>query len=275
MKKLLLLGMAVSLAAILIVGCSDDDDECPTCPTDPQQGLVFGDMSIDGGELECWGMIVGIDGSVPDVDSIKLNTSLMELEFGGEGISAWNFDYEEPAGSLASGDTVQVTFYMPGATATAQVKLLDYDDDRPTGFNYPTDYPYDTVAIGDSIAVSWNAVSNADWYNVQMAYYYDSLGTHAELRESYYQTVTSIVVPASLLDYNGYVRVYVYPISGPMPDEGGNISGQVLKGAIVSSSYESIRVYVGTGDAWPSSPIDMSSNDPERLSVDRLMDMYQ
>ncbi|MCD6249252.1 MAG: hypothetical protein J7J98_02815 [candidate division Zixibacteria bacterium] len=260
MKRHILVAMTFCLALILVVGCSDDD-ECPTCPAFVQKLIVYGQTTVDGSDLYLYTYVFDVDGDVPEVDSVKIDGNLCQTQTAYEAVPIFVAGHEGPAGSLASGDNVSITIYAPTGSGTATVKLLDDDNDAPVGFNHPTDSPYDTVAIGDSIVVSWSPVANADWYGVYRSYSYDSSGTHAYWSEQTWQTTTSITVPASSVSYNGYYYFSVMPSTGPRPDQAGNVSGSVVKGTINSMSDESLNVYVGTGDAYPG-PTVSQEDDP-------------
>ena len=256
MKRHIVVALTLALALILVAGCSDDD-ECPTCPPVAVQNyILYGYTGLDqnGTELDLYTYIFGVDGSVPVVDSIKIADGLCELRTMYDAVSICAGRYEGPAGTLSSGDNVTVTAYTPSGVGSATVALLDDDADTPIGFNHPVESPYDTVAIGEAITVSWSPVANADWYGVYYGYSYDSSGVHDNWNEWSAQTTTSISIPVSQVLYNGYFRFNITPMTGPRPDQTGNVSGGTMRGTVNSSSYEYLRIYVGTGDAYPSSP---------------------
>lgn len=272
MRKKGLIALLLIMAAPLIFwGCSDDED-CPTCSDVTQLGVIYGDMAIDGDELELYGYILALDAFPIAVDSITVDGNLGEVdEYIGDGGSSVSMDYDGPAGSLDSGDDVELALYMPGGICRATVTLLDEDDDRPGILGWADDNPYDTVATGSEIVIAWNKVDHADWYLVSDFYRYDSSGTEATHREEYYITDTTLTVPASRTGYNGYHGFSVVAVTGPHPDSHvGSMTCGIIKGVVHSMAYEYFQIIIGNGlyDPISASPVILET--PE-ISISEIL----
>lgn len=247
----------MSLILVLLfafVGCSDDD-ECASCPGMTQKAVAIGDLELDDG-LYFWANIIGVDGKVPDVDSVRVAGELAEtytgFNEGGPGVYVQYEEYEggpmKPASTYANGDLVLVEIFTPSGVSTCSEKVLDYDLSRPVPIDWSYNYPYDTVDIGTELTVSWNTVEYADWYAVEAEYDYDSSGIQNETRSYFNTTGTTVTIPAASVGFNGRYYMRIRPITGPLPDDAqGNITGGVVRGVIGSSSYRSFNIYVGTG----------------------------
>lgn len=265
MKRYIVFGIVLIVTLVLVAGCGDED--CPTCPPFAQQLIVSGVASVANFGLGLGAYVWDVDGDVPAVDSVKIGGHLCELRTTFQGIPMVSARFEGVAGPLGSGDNVSITVYTPSGSGTATVKLLDGELDKPVGFNYPVDAPYGTVAVGDSIVVSWSAVANADWYSVSRSYRYDSSGTAAYWSTREWQTDTSLTIPASMMDYNGYYRFTIGPTTGPRPDQAGNMSGDVINGTINSNTGESLDVQVGSGYPFGGSPPPWIESEPDLLML--------
>ena len=274
-RALLVLGMILITGSLAFIGCSDDDD-CPTCAASAQKAVMFGGGQIDDGELEFYCYLIGIDGLIPDIDSAKVDGHLMEMESGyGEGGGMVWAEYDGPAGGLSSGDDVTAVIYTPTGTSSVTFTLLEDDVDDPQAIGWEMDYPYDTVALDQAIVITWNSIPNADWYFFDYDYQMDSAGTHVYRgNDEIYMTDTTFTIPASETGYNGYYYIDIIAVAGPTPDAAsGNITGDVVKGMVLSTCYNDFQIYLGTGDAWPVAAAPDPIRDNELRVVKSLMNM--
>ncbi|MCP4570033.1 MAG: hypothetical protein GY841_20830 [FCB group bacterium] len=272
MRKKEFIAVLLILAAPLIFwGCGDDED-CLTCSDITQLAIMFGQADIDNGELEFYGYIIALDAFSPAVDSAKVNGHLAELDdYIGENGSSVSIDYDGPAGSLDTGDEIEVIVYTPTGICRAMVTLLDQDADKPIILGWASDSPYDTVTIGSEIVVTWNKVAHADWYLFYTYYRYDSLGTETRIREEIYITDTTQTILASQTGYNGYMSFDVVAMTGPHPDSHiGNVTGGVIKGIVRSTAYEGFRVYIGDGQYDPMSQTSVIEESSE-ISISEIL----
>lgn len=273
MKKLLIVGLIVVLFVLALSGCSDDTD-CPTCPQFTQEGIALFYAYVYDNELNCFGMMYGLDGNFISLDSVIVDTFKMEIEQSfGEGMATYcsledggfmgasksPIDFSSAA---ASGDTVDLKIYTPNGVTESSVAVLDDQNDIPVIYNWPVDYPYDTVAQSTEITVAWAPVANAEYYAVDWRFYHNHDGVPQNLDTTIaVSTDTSFVIPASLLGYDGRIYIDVYAINGPDLTDSGNLTGGVLKGRFNSITGEYFRIYIGTGDPYPPTTIDLSEKE--------------
>ena len=251
-KSLLIFGLLLFIWSLILTGCSDDD-ECALCPELAQKGIVLGGIELQGSGIYCWVYVVGSDGFLPDVDSVKFEGNDMELQIGyGEGGAVVYCFYEGSSAGYSSGDDVSIYYFTPAGTCSTTVAMLYDPDDEPEIIDWATSYPNDTVALGEDIEVHWHPVDNAEWYHLEFDYSFDSLGSHAYRDIEAFTTDTTFTIPGSESPYNGYYYLYITPVNGPRPDATeGNVMGTALNGIVTSIVYYNFRVYVGNGDAWP------------------------
>lgn len=272
MKKYLLLGCLALAVLVMAIGCSDDD-ECPNCPEVTQQMVAYGYMQLYDGSLSMYCSVVGLDGLLPDVDSVKVGTELAEMEpYFGMGGGVYEVYYSEDGDMMSKtawsgGDVVPVTIYTPSGTAQASPVVLEYREDFPHVIGWDTAYPYtDTLALNEAFTLDWHPVELADYYMVTLDYSKDSAGVHVYTYETFVVEDTTYTHAAGLTPYNGYIYVDVYAITGPnYMTSTGNITGAVADGLIASLAYEYFTIYIGTGDPYPSPDI---TEDPAERQVD-------
>ncbi len=265
MKKILILGLILTLTVLALSGCSDDTD-CPTCPQFTQEGLAMFYANLYSNELSSFGILYGIDGKFVDVDSVKIDTFKMDIEqYFGEGMATYcslGGGYKASSNSIdkissitySSGDTVELKIYTPSGMSQASVVILDDPNDSPVIYDWGVDYStYDTVAQSTEISVAWAPISNADYYVVDWRFDHNHDGVRQDLDTTFSVTDTSFVVPDSLLGYDGRLYIYVYAINGPDLNDNGNLTGGVIKGRFNSITDEYFRIYIGTGDPYPPS----------------------
>ncbi|MCP4570035.1 MAG: hypothetical protein GY841_20840 [FCB group bacterium] len=275
-RALLVLGMILVAASMAFIGCSDDED-CPTCVTTAQKAVMFGGGQLDDGELEFYCYLIGIDGLIPDIDSVKVDGQKADMESGyGEGGGMVWAEYEGPAGGLDSGDDITVVVYTPTGTSSVTFTLLEDEVDDAQAIGWEMDYPYDTVALDQSIEITWNSIPNADWYFFDYDYSFDSAGTNVYRgNKEIYMTDTTFTIPASETGYNGYYYIDITAVAGPSPDAStGNVTGDVVKGMVISTCYNSFQIYLGTGDAWPVAAAPNPMENDKLRAVEVLMNMH-
>ncbi len=278
MKKIILTISLVVIALLIFAGCSDDDD-CTTCPEMTQRAIMMGWMDLDEGYLGFWGYIVGVTGAIPDVDSVRVDGNLAEMEtgYGEGGVGIWvqweESGYDKSGAEYVSGDTVYVEIFTPYGKCECREKVLDDYYDDPVVLDWAVNYPYDTVAINTAITVEWEPIEHADWYGVELEYDYYTGGVYDERITVFYTTNESFTIAASDVEYDGRYYIRIRPCTGPYPDaDNGNIIGGVIEGSIGSSTYESFRIYVGTGQYKVA--LDGLESDEADQSLGAFLDAY-
>jgi len=128
---------------------------------------------------------------------------------------------------------------------------MDEDSDKPEIYDWRLDYPYDTVALNTEITVTWGSIARADFYATRWGYSHNHNGTYMEFDTLFWSSDTTFTIPASYLDYNGRVYFDIYAINGPTFEEAGNITGEIIKGRLISVADEYFTIYIGDGDAYP------------------------
>ena len=268
-KKWFCVISALLTLSLAFVGCSDD---CANCPNENQTSVMFGEVGVDEGQLEFYGMIFGIDGTFPDIDSVRVDGRLAELEGAlEEGVGQY-VRYESPDNDNmhVSGEIVYIEIFTPGGKSECNIKALEDDADEPELImDYSPDWPYDTVAIGTDISFDWHPVTAADFYVVDIYYRW---GPGDSTTDSYeIITDTSFTLPGSASQYDGYYYFYIVAVAGPNPMvDDGNITGEVVKGMINSSESEGFDLYIGDGDPYDG-PVKSPVADEEHQTVDNIM----
>ena len=258
MKKLLLISSLVAVLMLLAAGCSDDD-ECPTCPQFVQKALMMAEIETYDGEIQMWGSIFGLNGRLPDIDSVKLEGMDVEMHAAMDAGASYYYlqynaggEFSKPS-DWASGDTVLVEVFTPDGKCESRCTLLDSEEDEPEIIGWSSNYPYDTVEVNTSITIDWHPIDGADYYYLSVNYEYDSAGTYEHTSHWVEIHDTTYTIPASDLDYNGRLYMDLGPVSGPsMTSSAGNITGGFVKGWVVSTTYDYFTIYVGTGDPYPA-----------------------
>lgn len=247
MKKLLLTGLILSVLIFgLLIGCSDDD-ECSTCPENTQEGVAVFYAGVHNGDLDCYGVVYGIDARFIDLDSALIGTHLLEQDqYFGEGMATYCGLSEESNISASSGQTYTIKLYTPGGTSQGSVMLLEDDVDMPEVVDWRLNYPYDTVEISTDVDITWGTVAKADFYTVDWSFeYYD--GNYHRIDSTFITNDTTFTIPGNLLDRNGYIYLDIYSIKGPEFDAVGNFTGKI-KGRIISAAGEYFQIVVGFSD---------------------------
>ena len=244
MRKLLILGLLVGVAG-LIAGC--DDDECVSCPDTSQQAMVVGMATTNSGDVSFSSFLFATDGGAPiKLDSVTVAGERGAVNYFSE-LRYYGASYGGSLG-LASGDTLVVKFFSSSGNSIGRIKLLDVNSDRPVNFNHPQSNPYDAVALGDQITVTWDEVSTADWYEIFTAYAFDSSGTGVQRQDFSVVTEPLFTIPGTKTQYEGQYYISVMAGSGPNPEGTSvNVSGGVIEGMITSRVSNSLYITVGTG----------------------------
>jgi hypothetical protein len=236
------LGLMI-LGSITFLGCGDDD--CPACPQDVKNAIMFAQIQLLSGDLFFYGQISCEDAMMPDVDSVKLEENNVALtEVFGTGLVGLSFSGFYPRGDLVSGDTVRIDIFTPYGNSVCELPLLAYLKDEPFIIDWSMG---DTVARNTDIEINWYQVVNAEWYAVSTTYYF-GLGPYEYRQNRSYTTDTTFTIPASETSMNGNYNIFVYAVTGSMPDvEGGNIAGNYVKGVINSVMGTGFSIIVGDG----------------------------
>ena len=261
---------AMIALSLIFVGCSDDD--CPNCPNADQTAVMFGEVEIDGGQIEFYGAIFGIDGGMPDIDSVRVDGELALIEdYIGEGIGSYmEYQSNDLGDPHTSGEIINIRVFTPTGMSECNAVALEDDADEPELImEYSQYYPYDTVAIGTDISFDWHPVANADFYVVDVYYRWGPEDDRTE-----YYTVTNdttFSIPGSETQYDGYYYFYIIAAAGPNPlVDDGNITGDVVKGMINSYQSDGFDLYIGDGNPWDG-PVKSSIIEDERPTADDIM----
>lgn len=248
MKKILFTGLILTFLILgLLIGCSDDN-ECTTCP-DTQEGVAIFYAGVYNGDLDCFGIVYGIDARFVDIDSAFIGThELMYEQYFGEGMATYCTLDENSNIPASSGQNYTIKLYTAGGTSQGSISLLDNNLDKPVIAEWAMDYPYDSVAINTEIVVTWAEVAQADFYTIDWRYEYTD-GTYHEIDSTFITDDTTITIPASILNYDGRIYFDIYSVKGPEFNDAGNLNGPI-KGRIISSAYEYFRVYIGNGNPY-------------------------
>ncbi len=266
---ILFIGIIV-IAGFIFYGCSEDD--CPDCPSVSQEAFMIGEAQLDGAELEFYGMIFGIDGTMPSIDSVKVEGKLAEStnDYGEFGYGVY-VEYDSARGDLVSGDTITVAIYTPGGICYCSVKVLDEDLDEPVIIDWSLSWPYDTIDVNDPLEIDWHPVGNADWYMVKARY---NLSSAPDQDTTYFLTDTTVTITNTA--HEGEYWLSVYAMTGPTPNTpGGNITGGIVKGYILSSEGDYFDVYIRdlsepSGNTHP----DEDNDRPEENILNILKEIY-
>ncbi|MBD3404247.1 hypothetical protein GF420_15260 [candidate division GN15 bacterium] len=271
MRKYLVLGVVLLAAIVLsqLIACSDDED-CPTCPTFTQQAVLVGEAQVDGGELEAYMYAFGVDGLIPDVDSVTVDGLRMWSQLGGEGVMAWMFGMDTLT-TRTSGDSIDVHIYTPGGMCSCTMRLLEDDVDDPVILNFPDTYPGDTVDADAAFDVVWSDVPNADYYAVMLESSWQDGGSWVYDDTVVISSDTVFTVPAERVANAGRLYVDILAATGPHPFQGtGNITGSVVQGAINSICYYGVRIVVVDGVTMAPAGPDEDPEAREREVISRV-----
>lgn len=251
---IILLGTLLAFL-VVVIGCSDDD--CPTCPNRSQTATAVGTLSLsDDGYIGAYGQVVGVNGQIPIVDSIRIDTMKADFETGVTGTNVKEFEYHSGVTTYVGGDTVSVSFHTPSGVSTARVKLLVYPDDAvviDSGFR-----AYDSAETAEFF---WESSPNADWYFLETNFQYYNVDD--ELVNSLHRLVkgvddTTLTIPGDSLAYNGRLTIWLVAGTGADPmSAAGNITGGYVGGNIMSGVFIGHHMPVGSG---------LPTKSPETLS---------
>lgn len=234
MKQLILtIGLSLMILA-LVAGCSDDEENCPTCPTFSQTAVASGQAFLSQNELVVHAEIVGLQGQEAALDSVTVQGLPASLEIGMMGTTYTHVLFEDSTLGLVSGDTIEVRFYTPEGVSSARTKVLRTPDDGVhvlSGFQ-----DYDSGATATFV---WSSSPNADWYRIRTTFMSeDSTGALVRRRHAYVQSIddTTFTIPGDSLSYVGSLELYLEVGTGADPSSGsGNITGGSVRGLVTSS----------------------------------------
>lgn len=255
MKNYTIMIGIVILALVLAAGCGDDD-KCPVCPEYTQTAVVLGNMYLNAGILSVGGDVIGINGFKPELDSIKINDTLIPLGASMMGTDVIHFQMYQLASVLSGGDTVAAYFYAPTGTSTAKVKLLDFSTDA---VNLISPSPGQNFALQTDVDMEWDDIANADWFQVRLDYrFLDSSGVEDTVQFESIQTDTIYTVPGNMLVYNGNLILRLAAGTGHRPDASqGNVSGPAIKGNMSSTYTFPTSFSIGSGLRAAGAPVDV------------------
>ncbi|MDZ7860325.1 MAG: hypothetical protein U5O15_06615 [Candidatus Krumholzibacteriota bacterium] len=243
LKNRLVFLVLVVMAALFIVGCGDDDEVAG--PTSGPATFTNGEIYTYSGNGLYFGVYMHVQGGgYPDIDSIKVDTALVDVDesywwsYADPYWYAYYYEGKDPS-DYESGDSVRVSMYGSGLSSSCNIKILDYDDDEPEIITPASGTTVDTSA---TVKVVWNKVENAEYYAIRTELYTGSW----EYNNTYTRD-TTYTVPAEFTGENvDYFYVYVLSTCGPDPaNYNGNWTGELTNGYLYShSGYDYTRVYV-------------------------------
>lgn len=245
MRRLMVF-LACAAALLATAGCGED--ECPTCPAPPTHPLLYatGTVAVEGYLLKAFIEIYDINGTGDRVDSAFVDGLFWYLciteepgTVAGDGRQLISYLGSDlcPSDLLLEffpGYTTELTFFCRGVEHRTLIHLLDETASRPANLQATPAEATDTVHI------SWNPVTGAEWYAIRMRTKYNFAGPWTWDFFSVDSTSIDAPLPVS---YNmiAYLDIYVAAGTGPEPVEGrpaSNISGPHITGTIYSVSNE-------------------------------------
>jgi len=280
MKQWLLVLASLLLLSFFMVGCSDDDEDCPACPSTEDEvtpkGFVTGSVYLIPEAYFEYIYIYGYGAIPPNIDSMKVGDSLLF----GDDFFDYNYDedyhdnywtvyFDEDGGSYMyeHGDMATVMFYGNGMSSTCTFKILDADSAEANIVSPLHDG--DTLSSdADSSTIIWDRAYDADYYSIWLefccGYGYDYTNKY------YYTTDTTFKLTSAMLpDSLRYVYVMVTPFTGPNPQTGAsNITGDYLTGKIYSFGWNDyIRIYGWYPAPTPKAVGDVNIEEPPRKEL--------
>jgi hypothetical protein len=246
MKRSITAIAVILMMTVCYSGCSDEVS-CQLCPPPPSapELFVIGSASFDGpytltvafDVFNTAGTARRVESAVADdqplcVRDVPYSTSgdghQLVRTLGGEYC---------PTGVIlefSATDTTSFGFYCDSELHSAELHLLDPDDDVPRNLTATADPASATLDI------SWDPVGDAEWYSLKVRSKFNFSGPWAW--DFYVVDSTSITVPlpipyAQLLD----ARIYVAACTGARPDAAGNehnVHGPYMTGNVCSVSNE-------------------------------------
>jgi len=116
---------------------------------------------------------------------------------------------------FGSGDIADITLGGPGGDLTVPIKMLRCPDDsiRIIGPEEGS-----TVNQEQDFEIVWHEVANADWYGLEIYFWYDSLGHHVST--SYYASSTDSTATIRAQNREGNFVIFVIAVTGPVPGTG-------------------------------------------------------
>ncbi len=166
--------------------------------------------------------------------------------------------YFNPADSerFFSGDTANIEIFSESDTFTVPLKLLRHPDDSIVTISPLNN---DSIDVSTDFEVTWHQMPNADWYGLEVWFWYDSLGHN--VNDNYYMSTqdTSILIPGEWHNKVGRYAFWIIGVTGPVPGTGdANLAYDNIRGFLYSCTYTTY-LYVDIGDGLPTGEIDMIS----------------
>lgn len=275
MRRLIALLLLLAASLLFLGGCSDDEE--PLAPAPAPKYLIVG-MVILRPYVDFMGTITPINGQANEIDSVLIGDSSATIAKTGSYVEgnnyAYNFAYFNPDDSLRfhSGDTATIRIVNGSEVATVRLKLVAMPDDSLKPIDQP---PSSSVPRNTEVTFEWQSAANADWYSVY--YIYDtSIVFGSELTIVYdYATDTTYTVPASILTANGELRMFIAPVTGPIPGLTGNVKSTTMTGSFYSWAIPGVREpwTVNIGAGLPSTPLKTNEVSTRKM-LDQLRLQY-
>ncbi len=282
---LLLLALSMTVAAAFI-GCGDDD--CASCPeTVTPLGHTQGMIRLQAGYTSTTLDVFSNGAVAPNIDSVRVGDSLVDLGQGWELYSMWPYvdahwlitfnESGDPSTSMYDhGDLATINVWGEGRSGMCQVKILD--PSLAMTEIIAAGLVSDTIDPGESTTVVWHKIENVDYYAVMIAWriipqdryifsYYYSVDTTFE--------ITGAMQPTEIVsDFN----VHVTPFNGPDPRTGQtNWTGNLLDGVVYSYGQQGMTMIdvVEPPSALKSLPEGLRDTEPETRSEDIVARVYE
>jgi len=264
------------LTFIMVISC--DDDDCAPCPTyTTPLAWTNGYANLDS-YMYFYTDIMSHGGADPNIDSVKVDDSLCNLESSyyytyGDPYYYASFDEDSDGNpEYVSGDTAVFTMYGDNRSSTCRLVLLDYYDDE-ADMIIPDDGDT-TLTYGESFTCVWTKVDNAEWYGLELNYQVDSSGSNKYINIYTYTTDTTYTIGDTLYGYP-VERVYFYalPTTGPNPATNeSNWVGDLCSGKLYSYSYFAwVRVYFESASKVSGQPGDLEQKEKPVKSAKEII----
>jgi hypothetical protein len=243
--------MIIGAVILLAVGCGNEDNTQGPADADEVTTLVIGNVILRP-YVDFQMNMLQIYAQDHEIDSVLFGDSLCDM--GQSVYYVWGNEYNywaayfNQADSLRfnSGDVVRVYLFNDDRVTSVDIKLLSNPEDS-IRFTVPE---LDTVIdVGESFELVWRRIANADWYGMQIYYWYDSAGQMASRNGFVATTDTTYLFPGADHPSDGRYGLNMVAVSGPVPGTGDyNLQGQSIVGSLYSTSRHTYgRIVVGAG----------------------------
>lgn len=243
----------IVILSLLVTGCDDDDG--PVTPAGTATSVVVGNVILRP-YVDFLASIQPIYAQDNEVDSAFFADSQCYIGqvytyVPGNGYN-WGIVYENQSDSLRfeSGDTAEIVLYVDNTPVAVTVPLLDWEDDVPV-FIEPSQN--DSIDVGEDLSLTWHKVDGADWYGLELYFYYDYEDFIPIYHTTYYSTTdTTILFPGTAHEVDGYYGIRALAATGSVPgSDDHNVAGPTITGDIYGRSDNTGPLHVTVGNGLP------------------------